>query len=173
LDTLPYLIANMDYLDNITAYANPPYNILGSTLFIVYILLALYCTASITISLYRQYNSISSVKPGEKQEDAQLKAIQNARKRHIKIYAFLASLSFATLSYHMLNFLAHSYDEWASSKWLLIRTLSREHLTGWMRDSTLFESFATQLVGDGASTVWTQASILVTWFWNIWMAAKG
>ncbi|KAF2679814.1 hypothetical protein K458DRAFT_490424 [Lentithecium fluviatile CBS 122367] len=162
----------MDYLDKITAFANPPYNAIGSTLFLSYIILALYCTTSIVLSLYRQYNSISSQKPSKDQTDQQLIAIQNARKRHVKIYAFLASISFATLSYHMLSFLINSYVQWASNKWLLIRTLSREHLRGWMWDSTLFESFAKELVSDGASTVWTQAAILTTWFWNVWMAGK-
>jgi hypothetical protein len=173
LDTPPYLIVSMDYLDSVTAYANPPYNVVGTTLFLSYIFLALSGTISIVLSLYRQYVSISSIKPGEKKEDAQLKAIQDARKRHIKIYAFLASLSFATLSYHMLSFLIASYNQWASDKWLLIRTPHPEHLMGWMRDSTLFETFAQQLVGDPASTVWTQISVLATWFWNVWMAAKG
>jgi hypothetical protein len=163
----------MDYLDSIGAYANPPYNILGSALFIAYIILALYCTTTITFSLYRQYASISSVKSDKKTEDEQLKKRQNARKRHVKIYGFLASISFATLSYHMLSFLIESYDDWASNKWLLIRTISWAHLKGWMWDSTLFESFAKELVQDGASTVWVQAAILATWFWNVWMAAKG
>jgi hypothetical protein len=162
----------MDYLDSIESYANPPHNILGSSLFISYIILALYCTTSITFSLFRQYNSISTTS-GEGKDDQQLKTIQSARKRHIKIYAFLATISFATLSYHMLSFLFKSYDDWASNKWLLIRTISRAHLKGWMWDSTLFESFAKELVQDGASTVWVQAAILATWFWNVWMAAKG
>jgi hypothetical protein len=163
----------MEYLENVRAYASPPTNAIGTALFGTYVALALSCTTAITISLLRQYSSISSIKPGKKEEDKQLKEIQNARKRHIKIYAFLASVSFATLSYHMLRFLATSYDEWATSKWLLIRTLNTDHLRGWMWDSTLFQSFAQQLVGDGASTVWTQAAILATWFWNIWMAEKG
>jgi len=172
LDTLLYLIVIMDFLHSITAYANPPFNVIGATLFTGYVVLALYCTTSVTVSLYRQYRSIPSGKTRDK-EDEHHKQVRDARKRHIKIYAFFASLSFATLSYHMIRFLANSYDGWASDKWLLIRTLTKDTLRGWLWDSTLFETFAIHLVGDGASTLWTQAAILSTWFWNIWMAAKG
>lgn len=43
----------------------------------------------------------------------------------------------------------------------------------WMLESTLFESFARELVSDGPSTVWTQVGLLGTWFWNVWIADTG
>lgn len=171
-DTPPCLIVTMDYLDSLTAYANPPYNVLGATLFTSYVVVALYSTTSITASLYRQYSSIKSLKSNGKEDELHMR-VQDARKRHIKIYAFLASLSFATLSYLMFGFLTWSYRQWASDKWLVFRTLNMDKLKGWLWDSTLFETFARHLVEDGASTLWTQTAILSTWFWNIWMAAKG
>ena len=48
-----------------------------------------------------------------------------------------------------------------------------DNLKSWMLDSTLFRDFAHDLVKSPANAVWTQAAILGTWFWNIWIAGKG
>ena len=146
-------------------YANPPFNYLGTTLFLSYILLALYFTSSISLALYGQYKRISSAKVPQD--------VKNARVRHIKIYAFLASASFAVLSYNMLNFLITSLTMWARAKNLLGMRINGLGLGGWMLETSLFESFAHELVGKRPSAVWTQMALLGTWFWNVWMAYKG
>lgn len=159
-------------LDALVARATPPYNVLGSTLFLSYIVLALYFTTSILLSLYRQYIAIFFSANAAK-DDKKTEAIKSVRARHINIYAFLSSISFATLSYHMLGFLIASYTNWAGPQGLWETDMTIESLKSWMLETSLFESFAKELVRDGPSTAWTQAAIVGTWFWNIWMAGKG
>lgn len=155
----------MDILARVSAYANPPFNYLGTTLFLSYIALAIFFTSSTLISLYRQYKRIPSAKVPQD--------IKDARRRHIKIYAFVASVSFAMLSYSMLNFLIQSLTKWARAKNLLGTRVGLFDLDDWMLQTNLFESFAQELVGRRPSAVWTQVALLGTWFWNVWMAYKG
>ena len=146
-------------------YTAPPFNYLGTTLFLSYILLALFLTLSITLSLRTQYNRIPSSKaPFD---------IKNARRRHIKIYAFLASLSFALLSTNMLGFLITSMTAWARARSLLGERVGVESLGRWMLESGLFGDFARELVGRKGSAVWTHGAVLGTWGWGVWMGGKG
>jgi hypothetical protein len=152
-------------METLARYANPPFNYLGTTLFLSYILLALYFTFSISRSLYGQYKRIPALKLAE--------GVKDARTRHIKIYAFLASISFAILSYNMLKFLIQSLTVWARTQNLLGRRLSLLDLRFWMLETNLFGTFAAELVSKRPSAFWTQAALLGTWFWNVWMACKG
>lgn len=155
----------MDILTHPSRYANPPFNYLGTALFLSYILLALYFTFSISLALYRQYKRIPSAKVSQD--------VKDARVRHVKIYAFLASISFAVLSYNMLSFLITSLTMWARAKNLLGMRVEGLGLGRWMLETGLFGSFAEELVGKKSSAVWTQGALLGTWFWNAWMAYKG
>ncbi|CAO2647543.1 Nn.00g084650.m01.CDS01 [Neocucurbitaria sp. VM-36] len=159
----------LDY-DTLVYYATPPNNYVGSAIFLSYIVAALSATSAIVYSLYSQYNTIfnSTTSP----HDEKLQAAKVARARHVKIYAFLASISFATLSYHMLMFLISHYIDWSGAKSLNLSQLSANDLKRWMLDSTLFQDFAQELVKDAPNAVWSQAAIVATWFWNIWMAQK-
>ena len=157
--------------DALVHYTTPPNSYIGATIFLSYIVASLYATFTITYSLYTQYATIFHT-PTSK-NDEKLAAAKVARARHIKIYAFLASISFATLSYHMLMFLMTHYLEWNEDKSRSLSVVSAEKLKRWMLESTLFEDFAKELVKDAPNAVWTQASILATWFWNIWMGQKG
>jgi len=151
-------------------YATPPNSYIGASIFLSYIVLALYATLSITYSLYTQYTAIYHSTPTKNDS---LKAARTARARHIKIYAFLASISFAALSYHMLFFLITHYFEWSGDKNRNFSAISGGKLKKWMLDSTLFQDFASDLVRDVPNAMWTQGAILATWFWNVWMAGKG
>jgi ABC-type Fe3+ transport system permease subunit len=155
--------------DTIAYYATPPNSYTGAIIFLSYIVLALYATLSIIYSLYTQYSSIFSIPT----KDEKVKAARAARAQHIKIYAFLASVSFATLSYHMLFFLITHYLNWSGDKSGSWSAVSIQKLQTWMLESTLFQDFATELVQSVPNAVWTQLAILATWFWNIWMARKG
>lgn len=160
---------DLSILDSLASYATPPNNYIGTTLFLSYIVLALYATLSITYSLYTQYNTIyHSASPNK---DANIIAAKAARARHIKIYAFLASLSFATLSYHMLFFLVTHYQAWSGE--ISLASISGDKLVRWMLESSLFQDFANELVENAQNATWTQLAILATWSWNIWMARKG
>jgi hypothetical protein len=162
----------MGDLTSLTSFANPPQNIVGSVLFLSYIILALYGTMAITISLWRQYNFIN-IQDSMKEEDrSRIKTIYDARKRHISIYAFLASISFATLSYHMSRFLIHSYASWAGKVDVKFGDVTVESLKTWMWNTSLFAGFAKELVIDAPSAACTQRAILATYLWNIWMAQK-
>lgn len=163
--------------DSLAAYATPPNNYVGTTLFLSYIALALYATLSIIFSLYAQYQDVYHSSPPKndasqpKGDSTAIAAAKAARARHIKIYAFLASISFATLSYHMLFFLITHYQTWSGNTSLA--TISGDKLIQWMLQSSLFKDFADELVSNAQNTMWTQLAILATWFWNIWMARTG
>ncbi|KAH7381364.1 hypothetical protein DE146DRAFT_681874 [Phaeosphaeria sp. MPI-PUGE-AT-0046c] len=159
---------DVPFIDALAAYATPPNNHIGTTLFLSYIVLALYATFTITYSLYAQYNIIyHSASPSK---DAAITAAKIARARHIKIYAFLASVSFATLSYHMLFFLITHYQRWSGESSLA--TISGDKLVRWMLHASLFKDFANELVENASNATWTQLAILATWSWNVWMARK-
>ncbi|KAI4622486.1 uncharacterized protein J4E87_006428 [Alternaria ethzedia] len=152
------------YLASINTY-------IGTTIFLSYIVAALYATIKISYSLYSQYSAIFNTSSPSKNE--KLNAAKAARARHIKIYAFLASISFAMLSYHMLMFLITHYLEWSGDKSRSFSNVSADQVKRWMLESTLFQDFAQDLVKDAPNAVWTQAAILATWFWKIYMAQKG
>lgn len=170
-------------LDSLASYATPPNNYIGTILFLSYIALALYETSNIVLSLYTQYTEVYYSASSEKHEseggDDDIKrstysiitSAKAARARHIKIYAFLASISFATLSYHMLFFLITHYQSWNGDESLA--NISGEKLGRWMLQSSLFKDFADELVSNAQNAMWTQLAILATWFWNIWMARTG
>lgn len=151
-------------------YAAPPHNYIGTTVFLLYIIVALYTTIVITLSIYGQYTTLPDTyaNPG----NPGLNAAKNARKRHIKIYAFLASISFAMLSYNMLMFLVTHYLSWSGDPSRSVGNVTIPALRSWMLDSSLFQEFAQDLVKNAPSAVWTQSAIVGTWFWNIWMARK-
>ncbi|KAF2027150.1 hypothetical protein EK21DRAFT_29936, partial [Setomelanomma holmii] len=151
-------------------YSQPPHNYIGTTIFLSYIVLALYATLNITSSLSTQYNKAYHLNTPH--QDATSKAAQEVRKRHIKIYAFLSSISFATLSYHMLFYLITHYLNWTGKPTRSITNVSSDSLKSWMLSSTLFQDFATELVAAPANTVYTQVAILATFFWNMWIAKK-
>ncbi|KAI4924278.1 uncharacterized protein J4E92_007359 [Alternaria infectoria] len=100
--------------DALMYYATPPNSYIGTTIFLSYIVAALYATIKLSYSLYSQYSAIFNSSSPSK--DEKLNAAKAARARHIKIYAFLASISFATLSYHMLMFLIMHYLEWSGNE---------------------------------------------------------
>jgi hypothetical protein len=156
------------FYDSLTYYATPPNSYIGSAIFLSYIVFALFATASITYSLYSQYTAIFNVT-----KDANLEAAKAARARHIKIYTFLASISFATLSYHMLFFLITHYLDWTADKHRSLSAVTGGKLKSWMLQSTLFQDFANELVQSKGNAVVTQLAILGTWYWNIWTAKKG
>ncbi|KAF2124055.1 hypothetical protein P153DRAFT_391091 [Dothidotthia symphoricarpi CBS 119687] len=158
----------MSPLEIFSQYANPPTNYIGTTIFLSYIAAALYLTFTITFSLYRQYNNTSTSSSKTKGKGIGIKS----QPQNIKIFAFLAGISFATLSWHMLNFLITSYLQWDGSKQLSQAGISGNKLKRWMLESTLFQDFAQELVSSEASVVWTQAAILGTWFWGVWTARE-
>jgi hypothetical protein len=142
MDFLPFNVAALN------AYTSPPTNYLGATLFLSYIASALYLSTTITFDLWKQYNATLAAPS----KDATVSANRAARTRHVKIYAFLASISFATLSYHMLSFLLASFAAWDGTARFEWQRASAGALGRWMLETALFEDFAKELVVDGAHT---------------------
>ncbi|KAF1828548.1 hypothetical protein BDW02DRAFT_224142 [Decorospora gaudefroyi] len=162
-----YTMATAIY-NTLAHYATPPHNYIGTTIFLSYILVALYATLTLTYSLRKQYTTVSishlpAISHNEKARLAQT-------RYYIKIYVFLASISFASLSYYMPMFLVTQFLEWKRHDTNSGRTW--EGVKRWMLDSSLFQDFAKDLVRDAPNAVCTQSAILATWFWNIWMARK-
>lgn len=163
-------------------YTTPPNNYIGSTFFLAYIVVALYLTFTISYSLYAEYisafHSHPASPPGKfKQNGAGQVETRNTRARHIKIYLGLALLSFVSISWHMLGFLITSFLEWSNTSsrnvFAALNDNASYKLKSWMLETELFNNFATELVGDRESALWTQLAILATWGWNLWMGLKG
>ncbi|KAH7069749.1 hypothetical protein BKA63DRAFT_476707 [Paraphoma chrysanthemicola] len=165
--------------DQLVEYSAPPNNYIGTAIFLSYIVLALYATLSIASSLYTQYTAVfhtakSTPPPTSSAESKHVQAANAARRRHIKIYTFLASLSFAALSYHMLSFLITHHVIWTGKSkpaWSS-GALDLQLLQQWMLSSTLFGDFARDLVREPQGMVWTQLAILETWGWGLWIGWK-
>jgi hypothetical protein len=162
-------LANPLY-DTLVYYAKPPHSYIGAAIFLSYIVLALYATIRICVSLYTQY---ARAYHNTSKDSAALTFAKDARARHVKIYAFLASVSFAALAYHMAMFLVVHYFEYVGATKRSFEDVDVERIGTWMLDSTLFQDFANELVKDKMSATWCQLAVLGTWFWNIWMARKG
>lgn len=165
----------------LTRFAIPPNNYIGSSLFLSYIITALYLISNITYSLYSQYLSIFNSPPSLpasrfKQTATGDIQTHNARARHIKIYAAFALISFTSISRHMLGFLITSFLDWSNSSTRnildAIGSNAFDKLKRWMLETSLFNDFALELVNDGESAVWSQLAILATWSWNLWMGRK-
>ncbi|KAF3048679.1 hypothetical protein E8E11_004948 [Didymella keratinophila] len=167
----------------LTQYTTPPNNYIGSTIFLSYIVVALYLTSAIAYKLYTQYVAVFHSYPPSppskfKQNGKGKVETRSARKRHVKIYAALALISFTSISWHMLGFLITSLLNWSNNSgtrnvFAVLGNNAVDKLKRWMLETSLFNDFATQLVADGESAVWTQLAILATWFWNLFLASKG
>lgn len=127
----------------------PTPNPLGSTLFILYILLALYFTYRVLRTLETRF-------------DAHWSSLSFARKRTIGVFFALAALSFASLSWHMLAFLITHYlqsQDLYHPAGLLGDVLGKGKNSGslalvrrvwyWTTHSALFTDFARSLCSEG------------------------
>ncbi|KAL9115484.1 MAG: hypothetical protein Q9227_000805 [Pyrenula ochraceoflavens] len=158
-------------------------NLLGALLFLFYILAALLFTALILSSLLNTYSSLPSPSYRRKGQGS------STRSLHIQIFAALSTLSFATLSYHMLNVLFSSYDAWLSahsihrvtppsSPFYACTTSSDLALACaqqawlWARTSRLFQDFATDLVSTRERWFWVQGALCLAMGWSLYMAGE-
>lgn len=136
----------------------PSTNVLGALTFTLYVLSALVLTTYISISLLRTYNTVS------------LSSVQHAR---IQLFATLATISFATLSYHMLHFLINSYRAWALQQPHPITLPRGGNVWQWLKDSTLFEDFAHEALGSQARSWWTVNALCASIHWAVSMSIDG
>jgi hypothetical protein len=100
----------------------------------------------------------------------------SASRRDEKLFIFLALLSFAVLSYNMLNVLFRSFNEWSIGQPPLPLQLSMQFLQRvglWSWTSSLFFDFGTAIVASPGGYLITQSALLVTYWLSVSMSAEG
>jgi hypothetical protein len=129
-------------------------NYAGTAIFLGYIGAAL-------VLVFRQIGNILSAYNA-------LKTSQEKRQK-AGIFAGLAVLSFAVLSFNMLSDLFVSYRAYSKDSGFRV-SLSDTRLWSWMLHSNLFEEFADALAESHVTWWWTQLALLVTMHICIWLA---
>lgn len=168
-------------------------NVLGAVVFFSYIVAALLLTGILCIDVQKAFSNrvLSTVQRQQRQTPRQVKEAGPDRKASTSLLAALATLSFAVLSYHMLNFLILSYQSWSSSAPILPATLpatpqvtwhafhsalgnlSSGNIWTWAVESTLFRDFAEVICNDSHRFWWTQAALVYSYTWNVYMSIEG
>ena len=157
--------------------SEPIHNVAGATVFVCYVLAALFLSTLIVIDLCQSY----SARPSPSTNQA-----KNSSNR-LQIFVALAILSFSILSYHMLTYLIYSYQKWATSNNLEalpglyvpsdIFTISSLHflrrIWQWLTESTLFLDFAETICLNSANFWWTQQALLVTMASALFISIEG
>lgn len=140
-------------------------NLIGAIVFWSYIVAALGSTALVLRVIYKL--------PGPSRSTQ-----RNSEQSMFIIFSALALVSFATLSYHMLNVLVSSYVQWAGVQHVILPLQfygakgilgpQRTHLLlwEWSTTSTLFQDFAEAIVATSARFTWSYAALNMT-FWNM------
>ena len=153
-------------------------NISGAIIFVAYVISALFLTVFISyslISLYRKNIHANDSKRGKELYS------------RLQIFLALSVLSFSTLSYHMLNYLLVSFQQWTeTNKFALVfQTLgswnllfnsherAKRFIWQWLTSSTLFRDFAETICGTSTRFWWTQQALLVTMGWSVYMSFEG
>lgn len=152
-----------------TDTATPVHNVAGATIFVGYVLSALLFTTLIVSDLYQAYHSKSK------------SSVKQVPHNHLQIFVALAVLSFSTLSYHMLSYLIHSYQDWALSASIetirnpldLFSAVGLESIWRWLIESTLFKDFAETICKNSANFWWTQQALLVTMASALFVSIEG
>lgn len=101
------------------------------------------------------------------------------------VFALQLVLSFASVSWNMLNVLAQSYQGWAKNAGVSApqRLIGAQSLLGpertelylwsWSVQSTLFRDFALEITADPARWTWSQSSLGITCVVAYWMGIEG
>lgn len=84
-----------------------------------------------------------------------------------------AAISFAVLSFHMLNVLITSYKLWAGTEDFDFSELSVDAAWKWMVESTLFQDFARDIIGNDVAWWWTQLALIWTMGVSVFMGVEG
>lgn len=160
-------------------------NVLGATIFFAYIAAALLLTGFLIWNLMLTYQRRATSNPPRLNRHG---SIHEDPDRKIKAAATMAGLSFATLSYHMLQFLIQSHRRWKSSKDpLFSETYNTSHsaffgsledikslrIWEWAKESALFEDFGRAICGDSQRFWWTHLVLLYSFGWNLYMSVEG
>ena len=151
------------------------YNLVGTILFLAYIIAALVLTALIITDLWRAWRTFPHRTSQPKRRDAVSKKVA--------IAAGFALVSFVILSFNMVSFLLGSYEVRANDTGIgMLEGSSFDFLRSgeflsyvnqWMLHSTLFQDFAEMITMTPGRLVWTQGALLLTLYWHRFMSIKG
>jgi hypothetical protein len=120
------------------------FNYMGAAIFWLYIFAALALTGLVLWTL------------------AMIESPQRRCQKSILLFSALAVLSFATISFNMLNVLVSSYTLWAREHSLNLGDTSAGSIWRWSITSNLFRDFGNAIVENTARYFWAEASLLAT-----------
>jgi hypothetical protein len=167
-------------------------NVLGAIVFFSYIAAALALTGLVTSDLQKAFTAWSSRSRRSRIHDRD-------RSVRVSLFAALSTLSFAVLSYRMLDFLIQSYQSWSSisSSPAVLRpapprrtfepfraaipwpprtqtqTLTWTSIWTWSISSNLFQDFGEVICNDPQRFWWTQFALIYSFGWNMYMSIQG
>lgn len=168
-------------------------NIAGAIIFFSYIIAALFFTGWIIADILSISGTSQNLKQDDQMNNARVDVTNNQRieatpeeigtkKNHRKIFPVAASISFAVLSWNMLNFLITSYLEW----WHMQGAPSADPISSisrfrslffsiwvWATNSSLFQTFAEDLLTSSRAWQTTYLALLYSYTWNLWMSNIG
>ena len=130
-------------------------NVSGAIFFFLYIIAALVFTGLIVSDLYKARLSSSQRAPRN-----------GTSALRLRTTILLACLSFASLSYHMLDFLVVSYSSWlhnnlnssGTGPWRI------EQIWQWASHSTLFQNFTEAILDSPQGYFWTRKTLVYSFF---------
>lgn len=133
----------------------------GALIFWAYIAAALFLMAAISTSAY----------------DLWIRTPHRSSRRGggaaIGAYVALAIVSFATLSYNMLNVLILEHSKWLHHSSSAHQMSLLPQLWIWSVESSLFVSFAEEITASPARWFWSQAELGISMVVSCWMGIEG
>lgn len=182
--------ASQDRLSSVPAAGT---NIAGAVVFFTYIVAALVVTSLILRDILGIRDRSTKLKEGGQTSYNKNNGLSGQRnkshpgetgmRKELRIlFPVAASISFAVLSWNMLNFLVVSYIDW----WHNEKAPSVGHLTSisgfrqqlwsiwvWATHSSLFQTFAEDLLLNSGIRRNTRLALLYSYGWNLWMSMNG
>ena len=133
-------------------------NYLGAVIFWLYIVAALFFMGVVIYTIVTLPGSSSTSKQQLSQD--------------VAIFSILAFISFAVLSFNMLNVLIQSFKAWYGHN-ITLTELRVEDIWSWSIESTLFRDFAEALVSTTPRQYWMQAALLATMSVGLFVGSEG
>lgn len=166
----------------------PGHNTIGAIIFFSYIFVALYFTSYIVLSISR-IPSHSPASPKSSYGKGSRHNQKGSRKvgwtwRHgaFAMFCALSLVSFVVLSWNMLSFLVVSYLEWSATHGLTLPShldspaqlwQHVQYVWYWATGSTLFQTFAEDLISNQSQWKVVRAALIYSYTWNSWMSTLG
>ena len=128
---------------------NSSSNYFGAAIFWLYIFAALSLSSVVLYTLHGLFHAPDRPKG-------------TAPKRLLWMFSTMALLSFATLSFNMLNVLIQSFNAWSRQTGVGSSSSLATRIWSWSITSTLFQDFGNAIVQDSVRYFWAQGALLGT-----------